>query len=119
MPHITVDYSPQLADVFDRPGFVRELHPLVREWVASRGVCKTFFRPAAETWVDGSDGQVTAFVHIAIGLLPGRPEGLKARLSEEVLRLLDKHLRPVLGREVVRSAEVRDLAASYRLRTGW
>lgn len=119
MPHITVDYSPQLADAFDRPGFVRELHPLVREWVASRGVCKTFFRQAAETWVDDADGQLVAFVHIAIGLLPGRPEGLKSRLSEEVLRLLDKHLRPALDRRIVRSAEVRDLTPSYHLHTTW
>ncbi|KUL36821.1 5-carboxymethyl-2-hydroxymuconate delta isomerase [Streptomyces sp. NRRL F-4489] len=124
MPHITVDYSAQLSGVFDRQAFVRELHPMVLEETGSAGVCKTFFRSAAETFVgDRGAGQV-AFVHVEVGLLPGRPDELKARLAEDVLALLGKHL-PAGGHgyrdsdgdgyEVVTSVEVRDLSGAYRL----
>ncbi|GGX41644.1 5-carboxymethyl-2-hydroxymuconate Delta-isomerase [Streptomyces noursei] len=130
MPHITVDYSAGLAGVFDRHAFVRELHPMVLDVSGSAGVCKTFFRPASDTYVgDQEEGQV-AFVHVAVGLLPGRSDELKGRLSEDVLALLGKHLPGVPGRsgipgppglprgtarEVISSVEVRDLAGSYRL----
>ncbi|MEW1654987.1 5-carboxymethyl-2-hydroxymuconate delta isomerase [Streptomyces sp. NPDC093707] len=113
MPHITVDYSAELAGVFDRRAFVRELHPMVLEESGSAGVCKTFFRAADDTYVgDRETGQV-AFVHVDVGLLPGRPDELKGRLSGDVLALLGKHL-PEDG--VVTSVEVRDLPGSYRLR---
>ncbi|MFF8287127.1 5-carboxymethyl-2-hydroxymuconate Delta-isomerase [Streptomyces albus] len=118
MPHITIDYSRELEAAFDRRAFVRELHPMVLARTGSAGVCKTFCRPAAETYAGEGEAGPVAFVHVEVGLLPGRPEPLKARLAEQVLALLDKHLpaaaRP--GGEVIRSAEIRDLAASYRLR---
>ncbi|MFG3157016.1 5-carboxymethyl-2-hydroxymuconate Delta-isomerase [Streptomyces sp. NPDC048219] len=104
-----------MVGVLDRRELVRELHPMVLEETGSLGVCKTFFRPAAETYVgQGGAGQV-AFVHVEIGLLPGRPHEAKARLSEGVLLLVRKHLRAEDLHEVVVSAEVRDLADSYRL----
>ncbi|MGD3108798.1 5-carboxymethyl-2-hydroxymuconate Delta-isomerase [Streptomyces sp. YGL11-2] len=115
MPHITVDYSAQLAGVFDRRAFVRELHPMVVEETGSAGACKTFFRPVAETCVGDRDGAQVGFVHVDVGLLPGRSEELKARLSDGVLALLGKHLPGQDDYEVVASAEVRDLAGSYRL----
>ncbi|GGX66649.1 isomerase [Streptomyces minutiscleroticus] len=114
MPHLTIDYSAQLADVLDRAALVRELHPLVLEETGSTGVCKTFLRPA-ETYVGDATGEERAFVHVEVGLMPGRPEALKAHLSEDILALVAKHL-PVSGVDgVVLSAEVRDLAGSYRL----
>ncbi|MCK7624295.1 5-carboxymethyl-2-hydroxymuconate delta isomerase [Streptomyces sp. RS10V-4] len=115
MPHITVDYSAQLSGVFDRQAFVRELHPMVLEETGSAGVCKTFFRSAAETYVGDREAGQVAFVHVDVGLLPGRPDALKARLSEDVLTLLGKHLPSGGGAEVVTSVEVRDLPGSYRL----
>lgn len=115
MPHITVDYSAQLDGVFDRQAFVGELHPMVLEGSGSTGVCKTFFRRATETYVGQGGGGRVAFLHVDIGLLPGRPDEAKARLSEDVLALLGKHLPADDGCEVVASAEVRDLAGSYRL----
>ncbi|MFB7629703.1 5-carboxymethyl-2-hydroxymuconate Delta-isomerase [Streptomyces sp. NPDC056149] len=115
MPHITVDYSAQLAGVFDRRAFVRELHPLVLAETGSAGVCKTFFRAAADTYVGDGEAGEAAFVHVAVGLLPGRPDELKGRLSEDVLALLGKHLPGHDAHDVVTSVEVRDLADSYRL----
>ncbi|NEY30936.1 5-carboxymethyl-2-hydroxymuconate delta isomerase [Streptomyces sp. PRKS01-65] len=117
MPHLTIDYSSRLADVFDRVALVRELHPLVLEVSGSAGVCKTFFRPA-ETHVGDGGGDGRGFVHVEVGLMPGRPESVKAHLSESILAVVAKHL-PAGGADgVILSAEVRDLSGSYRLLPG-
>lgn len=115
MPHITVDYSAHLEDVFDRHAFVQQLHPLVVQTADSTGVCKTFVRPAPETYVGDTETGRASFVHVEIGLLPGRDAGLHDRLSEAVLALLDKHLAPDPTARRVHSVEVRSLAPSYAL----
>jgi 5-carboxymethyl-2-hydroxymuconate isomerase len=111
MPHLTIDYSAHLAAAFDRAALVRELHPLVLEESGSTGVCKTLVRPA-ETYVGAGADAADGFVHVEVGLKPGRSEALRAHLAESILALVDKHLR---ADGVVRSAEVRELAGSYRL----
>ena len=58
------------------------------------------------------------FVHVDIGLLRGRTDGQKARLSEAVLALLGQHVPADFAIEPVLSVEVRDLAPSYRLERG-
>ncbi|MER6061375.1 5-carboxymethyl-2-hydroxymuconate delta isomerase [Streptomyces sp. NPDC001792] len=116
MPYLTIDYSSRLAGAFDACALVKELHPLVVEESGTSGVCKTLLRPA-DTYVGGGASGRAVFVHVEVGLMPGRPETQKARLSEGVLALLAKHL-PADDRgeeQVVLSVEVRDLAASYRL----
>lgn len=114
MPHLTIDYSAQLADVFDRAAFIRELHLLVLEETGSTGVCKTLLRPAGTYVGDGARDEGT-FVHVEVGLRAGRPEALKGHLASSILALLDKHLLRdgVAGR--VLSVEVRELTGSYRL----
>ncbi|MGC0416099.1 5-carboxymethyl-2-hydroxymuconate Delta-isomerase [Embleya sp. AB8] len=114
MPHITVDYSAALDRVLDRKAFARDLHPVVVSGAGSAGTCKTFFRAAEETYLGDSDAPA-AFVHVDIGLLPGRSNQLKERLADEVLELLAKHLHPQPDDRVIRSVEVRDLPSSYRL----
>ncbi|MFI2200209.1 5-carboxymethyl-2-hydroxymuconate Delta-isomerase [Streptomyces sp. NPDC020192] len=115
MPYLTIDYSSHLAGSFDRAALVKELHPFVVEESGTTGVCKTVFRPA-ETYVGDRPSEETAFVHVEVGLMPGRPEVLKARMSEGVLALLDKHLRVEgVPRDAVFSVEIRDLSGSYRL----
>lgn len=128
MPQITVDYTGELDDSFDRAGFARALHPLVAETVSTKITsCKTRFRPVEETTVGDvleSDmimavGDVPgsgAIVHISIGLLPGRTPEVKAQLTEAVLDLLDGYIEPVAGVVVHTSAETRDLDPSYRSR---
>lgn len=116
MPYLTIDYSSHLAGAFDACALVKELHPLVVEESGTSGVCKTLLRPAQTHVGDRASGEA-AFVHVEVGLMPGRPEAQKARVSEGVLALLVKHL-PADGRggeQVWVSVEVRDLAASYRL----
>ncbi|MFF7336822.1 5-carboxymethyl-2-hydroxymuconate Delta-isomerase [Streptomyces sp. NPDC008163] len=114
MPQITVDYSAELADAFDRPAFALALHPVVAATVDTKiAACKTRFRRAEETVVaDAPVGDV--LVHVDISLLPGRTPETKARLTEAVLDLLRAHLGTVTGAAPHLSAEARDLDPSYR-----
>jgi 5-carboxymethyl-2-hydroxymuconate isomerase len=114
MPQITVDYSGQLADDFDRPGFARALHTAVVEIAAAQPpACKTRFRRTEDFTVgDDSDGHV--IVHVALGLLAGRTEETKVQLTEAVLELLRQYVKPAEGLALHASAEVRDLDPSYR-----
>ncbi|MFI2782458.1 5-carboxymethyl-2-hydroxymuconate Delta-isomerase [Streptomyces sp. ALB3] len=114
MPQITVDYSAELDDSFDRRGFALALHPLVAETVSTKvPACKTRFHRAGDSVVgDAATGD--CLVNVSIAMLPGRSPETKARLTEAVLQLLAGHLRPVDGLTVHTSAEVRDLDASYR-----
>ncbi len=61
MPQITVDYSAQLADDFDRPAFARALHTAVVEIAAEPPACKTQFRRGEDTMV-GPDTEGHAVV---------------------------------------------------------
>ena len=114
MPQITVDYSEQLADDFDRPGFGRALHAAVVEIAAARlPACKTQFRRCENTtFADETDGH--AVVHVTLGLLAGRTDETKARLTEAVLELLRQYIKPTGELALHLTAEVRDLDASFR-----
>ncbi|WP_405391258.1 isomerase [Streptomyces sp. NBC_01102] len=116
MPYITVDYSAELDDSFDRRGFALALHPLVAETVTTKiPNCKTRFRRVDESVVgDAPTGD--AIVHISIALLPGRTPQVKERLTESVLELLAGHLKPVDDLVVHTYAETRDLDPSGRKR---
>ncbi|MET7364328.1 isomerase [Streptomyces sp. NPDC005566] len=114
MPQITVDYSAELDDSFDRRGFALALHPLVAETV-STGIsgCKTRFRRAEDSFVgDAATGD--SLVNVSIAMRPGRTPETKAHLTKAVLELLAGHLKPLDGFTVHTSAEVRDLDASFR-----
>ncbi|MFI1163005.1 5-carboxymethyl-2-hydroxymuconate Delta-isomerase [Streptomyces sp. NPDC020801] len=114
MPQITVDYSEQLADAFDRRSFAAEVHARTVEIAAVKPpACKTQFRRTEDTTV-GPDAGGHAIVHVTIGLLAGRTDETKARLAEAVLEALRAHVKPVDGLALHASAEVRDLDASYR-----
>ncbi|WP_330350015.1 5-carboxymethyl-2-hydroxymuconate Delta-isomerase [Streptomyces sp. NBC_00582] len=115
MPNITVDHSASID--FDRDAFARALHASVVEIAAAKPeACKTLFREADDTaygYEDPSEGG-HAIVHVTLGLLAGRTEETKARLTEVVLELLREHVKDGGGFVLHASAEVRDLDPSYR-----
>ncbi|EFL31646.1 isomerase [Streptomyces viridochromogenes DSM 40736] len=114
MPQITVDYSADLADDFDRPGFAKALHEATVEIAAAKPpACKTRFRPT-EDIVVGPEAEGHSHVHVHLALLAGRTEETKARLTEAALELLRTYLKPAAGIVLHASAEVRDLDPSYR-----
>jgi 5-carboxymethyl-2-hydroxymuconate isomerase len=113
MPQITVDYSATMAAAFDRAGFAEALHSATVEIAAAKPeACKTQFRPTEDALV-GFEDEGHVVVHVMIGLLAGRTEETKARLTEAVLELLSKHIEDD-GFILHASAEVRELDASYR-----
>lgn len=113
MPQITVDYSDRLADTFDRPAFARALHERVVETAgATPQACKTQFR-RAEDVVVGPDIDGHAVVHVTVGLLAGRTDETKTRLTGEVLDLLREYVKPTGDLTLHASAEVRELDGSY------
>lgn len=114
MPQITVDYSAPLEDSFDRRGFALALHTEVVEIAAARiEACKTRFRRTEDTTV-GADPDGHAVVHITVGLLAGRTDETRSRLTEAALELLRQYVKPAEGLALHASAEVRDLDPSYR-----
>ncbi|KOG39201.1 5-carboxymethyl-2-hydroxymuconate Delta-isomerase [Streptomyces resistomycificus] len=114
MPQITVDYSAPLAEGFDRRGFALALHDTVVEIAAAKyEACKTQFRATEDTTV-GRDTEGHAIVHVTLGLLAGRTDETKARLTEAVLETLRRHLKVADGVALHATAEVRDLDPSYR-----
>ncbi|GGW83221.1 5-carboxymethyl-2-hydroxymuconate Delta-isomerase [Streptomyces lomondensis] len=114
MPQITVDYSADLADDFDRPGFAKALHEATVEIAAAKPpACKTRFR-RTEDVVVGPETEGHAHVHVHLALLSGRTDETKARLTEATLDLVRKYVKAAEGVVLHASAEVRDLDASYR-----
>ncbi|MFD3588571.1 5-carboxymethyl-2-hydroxymuconate Delta-isomerase [Streptomyces sp. NPDC058683] len=114
MPQITVDYTAAAEGVFDREGFARALHTAVVEIAAAKPeACKTLFRAADETAFGYDAEGAHVIVHVTFGLLAGRTDETKAKLTETTLELLREHLKPE-GSVLHASAEVRDLDPSYR-----
>ncbi|MDC0773576.1 5-carboxymethyl-2-hydroxymuconate Delta-isomerase [Streptomyces sp. HD] len=114
MPQITVDHSKAIS--FDRAAFARDLHTATVEIAAAKPeACKTQFRPSDVTafGYEDPEEQGHAVVHVTLGLLAGRTEETKAKLTEAVLELLRSHIEDD-GTVLHASAEVRDLDPSYR-----
>jgi 5-carboxymethyl-2-hydroxymuconate isomerase len=116
MPQITVDHSDFLTPALDRAALARALHTAVVEIAAAKPeACKTQFRASGLTAYGYEDPleQGHAVVHITIGLLAGRTEETRAKLTEAVLELLRQHIADD-GTVLHASAEVRELDPSYR-----
>ncbi|MEU2773253.1 isomerase [Streptomyces sp. NPDC007162] len=113
MPQITVDYTAAAGAAFDKAGFAKALHTAVVEIAAAKPeACKTLFRAADDTAYGYEEGG-HAIVHVTFGLLAGRTDETKAKLTGTTLELLRAHLKPE-GLVLHASAEVRDLDSSYR-----
>jgi 5-carboxymethyl-2-hydroxymuconate isomerase len=108
MPQITVEYSPELADAFDRRAYALALHgalsPLVESDVAA---FKTRLRQIEECVI--GDGAPGAMIHVRIGLLSGRPAELKQEVGRVGAELARRHLTPVEGLPTQITLEVHDM----------
>lgn len=108
MPQITVEYSAELNEAFDRRAFAVTLHqtlaPLVSSDVAS---FKTRFRQIEESVI--GDGSPTAMIHVRVGLLSGRPVELKQEVGRVSIGIARDHLKPVEGLPTQVTLEVYDL----------
>ncbi len=108
MPQITVEYSAELGDAFDRRGFALALHRTVSPLVSSDvAAFKTRFRRIEESVI--GDGSPAAMVHVRVGLLSGRPVELKQEVGRAVIELAGEHLKPVEGLPTQMTLEVYDM----------
>ena len=109
MPHISVEYSANLAGAIDLPALGEDLHQTIVAVADGRaGGCKTrFVRHDAYYIADGTPHY--AMLHAEIALLSGRTTATKRELSEAALLLLRKHTTPTPQFEVQFSVDIRDL----------
>ncbi|MFJ5221167.1 5-carboxymethyl-2-hydroxymuconate Delta-isomerase [Streptomyces sp. NPDC088354] len=113
MPHITVDYSAELADAFDRRAFALALHPLIAKIVDTKAeACKTRFRRVEEA-VIADGGAEHAMVYAQIAVMAGRSPQVKAELSEAVLELVAAHLAPTPRLRVQSAVDISELDPAW------
>jgi 5-carboxymethyl-2-hydroxymuconate isomerase len=116
MPHCTLDYSKNVLDSPDLPQLFVGLHDALvatgefqRKDLKSRAV-------AHEVFAVGDGAPERSFVALQIRILEGRPDALKARLSELALSLLVAAFpRTLASGQCGFSVEIADMhKASYR-----
>ncbi len=116
MPHLVLEYSANVPDRTDLRRVLLDLHEALlasalfeRKDLKSRAVRHEVFAVA-----DGAEDR--PFVALSIAILEGRPDEVKAALSEAALDVLVRAFpKLVAGGRGAISVEVRDLhRASYR-----
>ncbi|MER7767648.1 isomerase [Kitasatospora sp. NPDC096140] len=110
MPQISVDYSAGLAGTFDRRGLGLAINRLTERTIdAKPESCKTVFRQSEELVVgtSGVTGDVQVFVEFQI--FPGRTPEAKAALSEGVLELVARFVRPRPGSRLFTAVNIADI----------
>jgi len=109
MPHISVEYSANLANAVDFPALAKDLHETIATVAGGRaGGCKSRFVRHDDYYIaDGTPHY--AMLHAEISLLSGRAPETKRELSEAALLLLRKHTTPTPQFEVQFSVDIRDL----------
>jgi 5-carboxymethyl-2-hydroxymuconate isomerase len=108
MPQITIEYSAEVREAFDRRAFALALHQAVSSLIDSDiAGFKTRFRQIEENVI--GDGSPAAMVHIRIGLLSGRPVELKQEVGRAGIELARQHLKPVDGLTTQLTLEVHDM----------
>ena len=108
MPQITVEYSAELREAFDRRAFALALHRTVGPLVSAEvEAFKTRFRQIEESVI--GDGSPAAMVHVRIGLLTGRSVELKQEVGRVGIGIARDHLKPVEGLPTQLTLEVHDM----------
>jgi 5-carboxymethyl-2-hydroxymuconate isomerase len=108
MPQITVEYSAEVSEAFDRHAFALALHQAVSPLVDSDvAAFKTRFRQIEECVI--GDGSPAAMIHVRIGLLSGRPAELKQEVGRVGIGIARDHLKPVDGLTTQLTLEVHDM----------
>ncbi|WP_030056253.1 MULTISPECIES: 5-carboxymethyl-2-hydroxymuconate Delta-isomerase [Streptomyces] len=117
MPQISVEYSSSLAGTFDRRGLGLAINRLAEQTIdAKPEACKTVFRQV-EALVVGTSGRAgDAQVYVEFQIFPGRTPEAKAALSEGVIELVAKFVRPERGSRLFTAVNVADIDRdSYRV----
>jgi len=95
MPHLTLEYTTNLDEWASDPGLLLTLHRML-ESVAGIQIenCKSRWRMVDE-WVVGDGKGESAFVHLDLRFLEGRPMSVKQAVGAGGLEILRAHLASV------------------------
>jgi 5-carboxymethyl-2-hydroxymuconate isomerase len=119
MPHITVDYSPNLAADVDIPA----LCDLLRRTAIDTGVLPLAgvrVRAFAATHVSIADGDAQhGFIDISLRLRGGRDLDTRKRATAQIFAAAEAFLAPVMARRsLALSFEMRDIDPELSPKTG-
>lgn len=109
MPQIAIEYSSNLADLFDRRALAGAVHRLVTETIdTDLGNCKTRLIALDDVLI-GAGGGNEAMLHVDLRILSGRAGAAKEKLGRAVLAAAEQALERARGLSVQITVEVRDL----------
>jgi 5-carboxymethyl-2-hydroxymuconate isomerase len=115
MPHLTLEYTANLQHRAPSRDLLLSIH---RALEAIGGIkienCKSRWYEV-ENWVTGGGEGPSAFVHLDLRFLEGRPEETKGAIGRAALELLKTHFGPgQQGLDLQITVEVRDIrGAAY------
>jgi 5-carboxymethyl-2-hydroxymuconate isomerase len=94
MPHLTLEYTENLAAQAPGPDLFARLHGLLESAAGIRKEnCKSRWRPV-QAWLVGGGSEKAAYVHLSIQFLEGRSEKAKVEVGQGALALLQAHFAP-------------------------
>jgi 5-carboxymethyl-2-hydroxymuconate isomerase len=94
MPHLTLEYTSNLAETPPTPELFLSAHRLLNAVAGIRAEnCKSRWRQVEE-WAVGSGDSRSAFVHLEIRFLEGRRLEVQEAVGEGALGILKDHFLP-------------------------
>jgi len=110
MPHLTLEYTANLDGTPPTPALFLNLHALLNAVAGIRlENCKSRWRKV-EAWTVGSGDTSSAFVHLDLRFLEGRPLEAQQAVGEGALEILKAHFLPEPpGLELQITVEVQEI----------
>ncbi|MEV7084475.1 hypothetical protein AB0O07_01000 [Streptomyces sp. NPDC093085] len=101
VPHITVEYTPDLADELDVDTLLGDLHETALGLgVFPRWGTRTLAVPATACRVADrpESGPGSGHVQIKLMIMPGRPDEVRSRVADEMFAAAERTLAPLAAR---------------------
>lgn len=113
MPHLTLEYTANLAHRAPDRSLFLKLHRALESVAGIRiGNCKSRMREV-DPWVVGDGEGASAFVHLDIRLLEGRPQEVRRAVGARALEILRAHFTPPPeGAALQITVEVQEIVAA-------
>ncbi len=111
MPHFTLEYTANLTQPIVADQLFRQLHQVLAD-VGGVNVdnCKSRAVPRSCFFVGRGDPR-SAFVHLDLGLLDGKPAELKRKIGEQCMAILETYFASSAAAfDLQITVEIRDMA---------
>jgi 5-carboxymethyl-2-hydroxymuconate isomerase len=110
VPHLTLEFTANLAEPVSLAGLLHELHGLITDaaGVQSKNLKSRAIR--RDIFAIGQGERDEGFVHLEIALFCGRPPAIKEQIGRQSLALLERRFAPREdGPAVQITVEIRDI----------